>query len=791
MGHLEKRQLHGASVYPGERRYHEPISVYVETDRFGIRRMTDKTALVSALYPTDAFYEWSTYPDRRVDLIQDIALVCLDDPNMLIRLHEHVEERKKSKDPIIYPERQIGVFFDDVDEQIMAELSQERCDRLIQSPYHFAIWMDYLSNRQVIERLSSGAGRNSADYRNTNLIGKIITRLYDSTIHHSSEETPVGSRGILVVPITPDVQRRNLQAVIDFSHTLLTGALLTQNRDAIAFAYSLLTNSPLFSAYFPPDSPQRALLVSGAYSLDDIVRAKALQIQLMLPQIAHQTGTLERYYQYMRDAHRGVITTQVIGLLGSQHPERTADLEAYTGPSGSYNEVFFQQEHYPVSYYLDHGSSLDQQVCGNNLDTLYLFSQYMNKNRAQDTSPHVPITLPNGIFRHIAQPPPADNSSIAVDVLSTAWQSSLGETTVSNPHAIQDVLTLLPDALCSEVSLRQDMVNILDQKALPIRLRIGAHDILLRITSDNRILYQSGLFIELPDGVRQKWTRKIWNSLRVPLYSYIKKQSAMITPETSAFIRRLLTPEFTVDAILDIQNDLNTVKTRLQSPTKGILMGGMTVKFTKGQLPFETRIDSVHYDRTGSQATISLGKTKLYAQIAITEKPPFVESINGIPFDRSDPSSIWLEYLILSPLAQLACLCPNPQQPEQQTEDCVILASIPEETPLPEAVRMTRKVLRQHVGHLILLPRRDDGSPKRYTERQRARVLAISYPLPGLPQLDLEAYNRERREDEGDQYWDYAIYQQSSYDAHQPAVTVKTPYAFSAVDRYWKNPPLP
>lgn len=292
----------------------------------------------------------------------------------------------------------------------------------------------------------------------------------------------------------------------------------------------------------------------------------------------------------------------------------------------------------------------------------------------------------------------------------------------------------------------------------------------------------NGEELEIPDGQRALWTGSVADQLhayRTKMKEQMRQnlRDGMETQELerlSPFLPALLTPELFGTSFEEIRRKLAKVKERVADPKRGLREDGLNIAILKGQLPEQTPVEAIHYNKSGSEATLTIGKTKIKIGMNLSEKPPRIETVNDHPFEGNDNEKIWLESIVFSPFADFI-------SPPPKTLDDSVLLPDTEGLPLPERVKKTLEIIHTQIGHLYRLPI-VNGKPYRFSDKQFKLVLALRDPLAGVKELNLKTYNETHPDPEG-RIWDYAIYQAPSYTRNKPSFPkVTTPHAFDSLN---------
>ncbi len=450
-------------------------------------------------------------------------------------------------------------------------------------------------------------------------------------------------------------------------------------------------------------------------------------------------------------------------------------------------------------YYRDYADPIEEHIFQYSPSTWYQFARMYT---SASSSGCVPLTLPTGKFVGIGHED-GNNTERTYRILTNTWNSEQTDPFVHDVFAIQDVMThLLPktrewqtemNRIQTSVVVNSEMPTVINNGAIPLDLTIGSNIVHLQYAYDGNLYFQDGEPLRLPDDQREQWSSYIHTSIIVQARNYISKNQITITPDTLPLIMRLITPDLSETSFVEITKQTQLIKERLKKPKRGLLEDGITVKITKGQLPSDIPITKIHYDQSGQRASIIIGETNLDVIIDFQSDPPRVSSVNGSELDLSSNTAIWLEHVVLAPLADFV----SPKSKEDGgADDSVILDGL-DNVSLTTAIKKTIEVLHKSVGHIFRLGYKANGEPKKPTAPQIEKVKAVRYPLPGIEVLDLITYNEIRspihpdneRVTESDPYLDYAVYNEETYERHQKIkhAEVVTPHAFDGLNQLMKG----
>lgn len=221
-----------------------------------------------------------------------------------------------------------------------------------------------------------------------------------------------------------------------------------------------------------------------------------------------------------------------------------------------------------------------------------------------------------------------------------------------------------------------------------------------------------------------------------------------------------LRPQLTSEQKKQIGISLETIKTSLKTPSRGIPEEGVVFVMNEHKKQ-EIEACNIFFDQSGRKVRLTVGN---YDFNFLLDNQLNLCYPDGELLDLTEESKLWWGNLILSNLEAFT---------SYNKEEDIILSNLVEES-IIDAVELTRKQLLKRRGHL-----RREPPNRGYTEGQRNKVFELRWPLPGIESLDLKTFNEGQDLTKFDGQYTYVL--PLERERRSEPLRLKAPYAFKKI----------
>ena len=144
----------------------------------------------------------------------------------------------------------------------------------------------------------------------------------------------------------------------------------------------------------------------------------------------------------------------------------------------------------------------------------------------------------------------------------------------------------------------------------------------------------------------------------------------------------------------------------------------------------EIAASMLSFDQSATFINVTIGNYTLKLQLNNEYELCYAD---GKPLEIDGQTKIWWKHVILPPLAEL--ICKSPEEHEGYIDGTQGLS-------YEERMAAAKHTILKRIGHIRHLGITPDGKEKHNTQEQRDKVLALDYPLPHTPKLDLYELNK-------------------------------------------------